>query len=88
MTGKEASVFAITDGKDYVVLPSAQDHKRIGDSDTGKNTGGMGSFAPTPFVGDNELRRIRTEAIEKVLEGTNAEGFPFSGMLILWYDVD
>ncbi len=81
MTGKEASVFAITDGKDYVVLPSAQDHKRIGDSDTGKNTGGMGSFAPTPFVGDNELRRIKTEAIEKVLEGTNAEGFPFRGCL-------
>jgi phosphoribosylamine--glycine ligase len=81
MTGKEASVFAVTDGKDYVVLPAAQDHKRIGDGDTGKNTGGMGSFAPTPFVGENELRRIKAETIEKLLEGTNAEGFPFTGCL-------
>ncbi|MGO9481035.1 MAG: phosphoribosylamine--glycine ligase [Candidatus Kryptoniota bacterium] len=81
MTGKEASVFAVTDGKDYIVLPAAQDHKRIGDGDAGKNTGGMGSFAPTPFVVENDLRKIRTATIEKVLEGTNAEGFPFAGCL-------
>jgi len=81
MTGREASVFAITDGKDYVVLPPAQDHKRIGDGDTGKNTGGMGSFAPTPFVGESELRRITADVIERVLEGTRAEGFSFTGCL-------
>ncbi len=81
MTGVEASVFAITDGKDYVILPAAQDHKRIGENDTGKNTGGMGSYAPTPFLGDNELKTTKAEIIEKVIEGTNAEGFPFKGCL-------
>ncbi len=81
MTGIEASVFAITDGKDYVVLPPAQDHKRAGDNDTGKNTGGMGAFAPTPFLGDEEMKIIRTAVIEKVIEGTAAEGYPFKGCL-------
>ncbi len=81
MTGLEASVFAITDGKDYVVLPPAQDHKRAGDNDTGKNTGGMGAFAPTPFVGEREMAAIRSEVIEKVIQGTAAEGYPFKGCL-------
>lgn len=81
MTGIEASVFAITDGKDYVVLPPAQDHKRAGDNDTGKNTGGMGAFAPTPFVGESELAAIKSSVIEKVIEGTSAEGYPFKGCL-------
>lgn len=81
MTGIEASVFAITDGKDYVVLPPAQDHKRAGDNDTGKNTGGMGAFAPTPFVGENEMSIIKSAVIEKVIEGTAAEGYPFKGCL-------
>ncbi|HEY9166357.1 MAG TPA: phosphoribosylamine--glycine ligase [Candidatus Kryptonia bacterium] len=81
MSGVEASVFAVTDGHDYVVLPPAQDHKRIGDNDTGKNTGGMGAFAPTPFVTQEILRRTRSEIIEKVIEGTSAEGFPFRGCL-------
>ena len=81
MPGVEASVFAITDGKDYVVLPPAQDHKRIGNNDTGKNTGGMGSFAPTPFMGEREMQRTKAEIIERVIEGTSAEGFPFRGCL-------
>ena len=81
MTGIEASVFAITDGKDYVVLPPAQDHKRSGDNDTGKNTGGMGAFAPTPFVSDSNMAVIKSSVIEKVIEGTSAEGFPFKGCL-------
>jgi phosphoribosylamine---glycine ligase len=81
MTGIEASVFAVTDGKDYVVLPPAQDHKRSGDNDTGKNTGGMGAFAPTPFVSDSDMAGIKSSVIEKVIEGTSAEGFPFKGCL-------
>lgn len=81
MTGTEASVFAITDGKDYVVLPAAQDHKRAGDNDTGKNTGGMGAFAPTPFVGEAEMAAVKSSIIEKVIEGTSAEGYPFKGCL-------
>ena len=81
MTGIEASIFAVTDGTDYVVLPAAQDHKRIGDGDTGKNTGGMGSFAPTPFVDDATMRFVRKEIIEKVIQGTSEEGFPYTGCL-------
>lgn len=81
MTGTEASVFAVTDGKDYVVLPPAQDHKRAGDNDTGKNTGGMGAFAPTPFVSETNMAVIKSEVIERVIEGTAAEGFPFKGCL-------
>ncbi len=81
MAGTEASVFAVTDGRDYVVLPPAQDHKRAGDNDTGKNTGGMGSFAPTPFVGEEDMARIRSDVIEKVIEGTSSEGYPFKGCL-------
>ncbi|MCL5267989.1 MAG: phosphoribosylamine--glycine ligase [Bacteroidetes bacterium] len=81
MSGTEASVFAITDGKDYVVLPPAQDHKRVGDNDVGKNTGGMGAFAPTPFVSDSEMEKVKSEIIERVIEGTNAEGYPFRGCL-------
>lgn len=81
MTGVEASVFAVTDGTDYVVLPAAQDHKRIGDGDTGKNTGGMGSFAPTPFLNEAMMQVVRKEIIEKVIQGTSEEGFPYSGCL-------
>ena len=81
MTGIEASVFAVTDGSDYVVLPPAQDHKRIGDGDTGKNTGGMGSFAPTPFVDEATMQTVRREIIEKVIQGTSEEGFPYTGCL-------
>ena len=62
MRGQEASVFAITDGDDFILLPAAQDHKRIGEGDTGKNTGGMGSYAPTPFV-NNEMMKIISETI-------------------------
>ncbi len=81
MKGVEASVFAVTDGTDYVVLPPAQDHKRVGDGDNGKNTGGMGAFCPTPFINESTMRIIRTEIIEKVIEGTSEEGFPYSGCL-------
>lgn len=81
MSGVEASVFAVTDGKDYVVLPPAQDHKRVGDNDTGKNTGGMGSFAPTPFMTGADMEKVKSEIIERVVEGANAEGYPFSGCL-------
>ncbi|MCL4538429.1 MAG: phosphoribosylamine--glycine ligase [Bacteroidetes bacterium] len=81
MTGTEASVFAITDGEDYVVLPPAQDHKRVGDNDLGKNTGGMGAFAPTPFVSPGDMEKVKSQVIERVIEGTRAEGYAFRGCL-------
>lgn len=81
MTGEEASVFAMCDGKEYVLLSSAQDHKRIGDGDTGKNTGGMGAYAPAPVVTDAILARVEKEIIRPTLNGMIAEGNPYKGCL-------
>lgn len=81
MQGEEASVFAITDGTDYVVLSPAQDHKRVGDGDTGPNTGGMGAYAPAPVMDDELMARVATEIIEPVLAGMTAEGSPYKGIL-------
>ncbi|AFN75671.1 phosphoribosylamine/glycine ligase [Melioribacter roseus P3M-2] len=81
MTGQEASVFAITDGKDYVVLPAAQDHKRIGEGDTGKNTGGMGAYAPTPFVDDDMMKKIEDEIIKPTIDAMRETGNEYIGCL-------
>ena len=81
MVGEEASVFALTDGNDYVCLPAAQDHKRIGEGDTGPNTGGMGAYAPAPLVDDVLLARVCAEIIEPTLEGMASEGREYKGCL-------
>jgi phosphoribosylamine--glycine ligase len=81
MTGQEASVFAITDGTDFVVLPAAQDHKRIFDGDKGKNTGGMGAYAPTPFVNKEDLEEIIKLVIKPTLKGMKENESPFIGCL-------
>jgi len=81
LSGEEASVFAVTDGKDYVILPAAQDHKRAFDGDRGPNTGGMGAYAPTPVVTDDVLRRTRAEIIEPVIDAMRQEGRPYKGVL-------
>jgi phosphoribosylamine---glycine ligase len=81
LVGEEASVFALTDGERYVTLASAQDHKRILDNDQGKNTGGMGAYAPAPIVTAEVLQRAREEVIERVLEGMKADGTPYRGCL-------
>jgi phosphoribosylamine--glycine ligase len=81
MEGEEASVFAMCDGERYVLLASAQDHKRIGDGDTGKNTGGMGAYAPAPVVTDQILSRVESEIIRPTLAGMKAEGYPYKGCL-------
>ena len=67
LVGEEASIFAITDGERFVCLPAAQDHKRIGDCDTGKNTGGMGAYAPAPIITEELLKEIETRIIKPVL---------------------
>lgn len=81
MSGQEASIFAITDGFDYVLLPAAQDHKRIFDDDKGKNTGGMGAYAPISFVNEKNIDVIATEIIEPTLKAMREKGMPFVGCL-------
>jgi len=81
LTGQEVSIHAICDGQRAVLLPSAQDHKRIFDGDQGQNTGGMGTYAPAPIVNAELERRIEEEVIAKVLAGMRAEGCPFRGTL-------
>ena len=83
LDGYELSVFAICDGDNYVVLPAAQDHKRIGDGDTGPNTGGMGAYAPTPLVNDEIYKKLETRVIKPTLEGMKKEGAPFEGVLFI-----
>ncbi len=81
MEGDEASLFAITDGEDFLLLPVAQDHKRIGEGDTGKNTGGMGAYAPAPIVTDNILEQVKKDIIEPTLREMKAQGTAFKGCL-------
>lgn len=81
MYGQEASIFAVTDGENFLCLPAAQDHKRIGDGDTGKNTGGMGAYAPAPIVTQEILRTAEETIIAPVLKAMKQEGYPFIGCL-------
>ncbi len=81
LEGEEASVFVLTDGESYAVLPPAQDHKRIGEGDTGPNTGGMGAYAPAPVVTPGVLARVEAEIVRPVLDGMRAAGTPYRGVL-------
>lgn len=81
MEGQEASVFALTDGRRAVMLPTAQDHKRAFDGDRGPNTGGMGAFAPSPLVDDPMLDRIRDTIVMPVIDGMREEGREYRGIL-------
>ncbi|WP_103665196.1 phosphoribosylamine--glycine ligase [Gracilimonas amylolytica] len=81
MVGEEASVFAISDGTSWKVIGNAQDHKRIGEGDTGLNTGGMGAYSPAPVVTEEILKRVENEIIEPTIAGMKEEGNPYSGIL-------
>lgn len=81
MEGEEASLFAVCDGRDYILLSSAQDHKRVFDGDQGPNTGGMGAYAPAPLVTKELLSTVKTTIIEPTLDGMRAEGAPYTGVL-------
>jgi len=83
LDGYELSIFAICDGDNYVVLPAAQDHKRVGDGDTGPNTGGMGAYAPTPLVNDAIYKKVENRVIKPTLQGMKQEGAPFEGVLFI-----
>ena len=90
LAGDEASFFALCDGARACVLASAQDHKRVGDGDTGPNTGGMGAYSPAPIVDAVMEARIMREIVTPTLAGMAAEGAPFKGVLFvgLMIDVD
>jgi phosphoribosylamine---glycine ligase len=81
MEGEELSVFALTDGTHVLTMLPAQDHKRIGEGDTGPNTGGMGAYAPVSIAGDALLERIRREILLPTLAALRADGNPFRGLL-------
>ncbi|MBU2472219.1 MAG: phosphoribosylamine--glycine ligase [Bacteroidetes bacterium] len=81
MIGEELSILVVSDGKDFVVLPPAQDHKRVLDGDLGKNTGGMGAYAPTPFLDEKMLGKIKCTIIKPTVYGMAKEGKPFKGCL-------
>lgn len=81
MQGEEASIFAISDGHDFVTLAPSQDHKRVGNDDLGKNTGGMGAYAPTKIVTEDLLNQVKNEIIIPTLQGMASEGYPFIGCL-------
>lgn len=81
MVGEEASVFAICDGDSFKVIGNAQDHKRIGEGDTGLNTGGMGAYSPAPIATDEVLEITERDVIKPTIDGMKAEGYPYQGFL-------
>ena len=83
LEGREVSILLFADGRDYALMPAARDHKRIGENDTGPNTGGMGAITDPSVVDDQTLSRIVREVIEPTLKGASQEGFPFKGILFI-----
>ena len=81
LTGREVSILAFVDGEHYKLMSSAQDHKRAGDGDTGLNTGGMGTFSPSPFYTEETDRICREQIYQKTVDAMKAEGRPFHGVI-------
>lgn len=83
LTGIELSVFVLTDGKNYKVLPSAKDYKRIGNDDTGLNTGGMGAVSPVPFASEELIRKVEERIIKPTIKGIQEENMDYVGFIFL-----
>lgn len=79
--GIELSVFVLTDGNSYVILPEAKDYKRIGEGDTGPNTGGMGSVSPVPFANEEFMKKVDERVVKPTVKGLKAEGIHYVGFI-------
>lgn len=83
LLGEETSIHAIVSGKDYVILPTSQDHKQVFEGDTGPNTGGMGAYSPADLIDEAMMQRIEKEIVKPSVEGIAAEGIDFRGTLFI-----
>jgi phosphoribosylamine--glycine ligase len=83
LNGIELSVFVLTDGKDYVILPEAKDYKRIGDGDTGPNTGGMGAVSPVIFASDDFMKKVDQLVVKPTIAGLNREAIDYKGFIFV-----
>ncbi len=83
LDGIELSCFVLTDGKSYKILPMAKDYKRIGEGDTGLNTGGMGAVSPVPFADEAFVQKIKTHVVEPTMNGLQKDGIPYVGFVFI-----
>lgn len=83
LNGIELSVFVLTDGKNYVLLPEAKDYKRIGEGDTGLNTGGMGAVSPVPFADDAFMKKVVEKVVEPTIKGIEKENIDYKGFVFV-----
>jgi phosphoribosylamine--glycine ligase len=83
LSGIELSVFVLTDGKDYVILPEAKDYKRIGEGDTGPNTGGMGAVSPVVFANAAFMKRVENEVVRPTIDALHREGIDYKGFIFV-----
>jgi len=83
LTGIELSVFVLTDGKSYKILPEAKDYKRIGEGDIGLNTGGMGAISPVPYAQGEFLKKVEEKVVIPTIEGLNKDGFDYKGFVFI-----
>lgn len=83
LSGIELSCFVLTDGEHYKVLPMAKDYKRIGEGDTGLNTGGMGAVSPVPFTDNSFVKKIHTRIVQPTVDGLKKDGLPYKGFIFI-----
>ena len=83
LDGIELSVFVLTDGKNYKVLPTAKDYKRIGEGDTGLNTGGMGAISPVPFASEEFMSKIHSQVVKPTVDGLLKDNLPYKGFIFI-----